>query len=367
MQTPPELPQKRVASETEQVSAAQIPALEPYVEQLVINKAVELARAGHYQQAEDLLSGLQRGKDQPSVLDLLARMRAQQGRWLEAEAYWKQALEKDPTNPAYQEGLRYIQRTRRPPILHRFLLPVLLGLIILLLALLFIIPGASRLTSLEGAMQGISGEVASLKDVLSQPRAPVVLPTQVIPTFPVGELTALRQAVQDNQALSQAGMERLQQQIIEMRASHKELLESLQTTPPAPLKITLDVAGVQVLAREGSWMVQFTDGLFPYGWALSQSARQTLDELSLQLTPYAGKVEVSIIGFKSSDEQDEYFDLGLMRSVVVVDYLLGSAQLPADLFNIRPQGSLPSPFPNDTIANRARNRTVILMISPKFP
>ena len=366
MQTPPEPHPTPVP---EAPPAAQIPALEPYLSQLVLAKAAELARAGHYQEADNLLSGLLGGKDQPAVLDLLARMRAQQGRWQEAEAFWKQALQQDPTNPAYLEGLQYVQRTQRPPTLARLFSPAILLWIIALVLLLLAARGVARQVSLENALQAISREVGSVKSILSQPQATVVLPTQVVQTIPAQDLAALRQEIQDSGSANQAGLAGLQDQIAEIHTTQLELLSSLQPTPAAAQAVTLDIdiPGVQLLTQEAGWIIQFDEGLFPYGWALSQPARQALDALGLQLKPYAGKIEVSIVGFKSSDEQDEYFDLGLMRSVVVLDYLASSGQLPADLFSIQPQGSLPPPFPNDTVVNRGRNRSVILILRLKAP
>jgi flagellar motor protein MotB len=195
----------------------------------------------------------------------------------------------------------------------------------------------------------------------------VVLSTQVVQTVPAQELAALRQEIQNSSQASQAGLENLQGQIAEIHTAQTDLLANLQPTPTTAQEITLSIPGVQLLEQEEGWIILFDEGLFPYGWALSQPARQMLDELILQLKPYAGNIEVSIVGFKSSDEQDEYFDLGLMRSVVVLDYLESSGQLPADLFRIQPQASLTPPFSNDTVTNRGRNRTVILILRLKVP
>jgi len=356
-----------LASESETSPKAQIPALEPYLAQLALAKAAELARAGNYQEAENLLTGLQGGKDLPAVLDLLARMRAQQGRLLEAEAFWKQALQHDPSNPVYLEGLQYIQRAQRPRTLARFFSPALLLWIVALVVLLLAVINLKRVASLENELRSVSDEVVTFKTVLSQPSATVLQPTQLIPTFPVEDLASLRQEIQENNRLNQAGLESLQSQVATIQTSQTSLQNSLQPTPTAEQAITLAVPGIQLLAQDEGWIIQFDEGLFPYGWALSQPAHQTLDELSLQLKPYAGKIEVGIVGFKSSDEQDEYFDLGLMRAVVVLEYLQSSGQLPADLFSIQPQGSLLPPFANDTVANRGRNRTVILIIHQKAP
>ena len=371
METLPKLP-PQPAPEEEMAASAQIPALEPYLAQLALSKAAELARRGNFQEAEELIAGLGSGKEQPAALDLLARIRAQQGRWLEAEAFWKQALQQDPTNPAYLEGLQYIQRSRRGPALGRIFSTIFFMVLVGTFVLLAIL-GVQRLSGLNREIQDATSQVGALQDALSQSQATVIaevgssLPTQVIPTFPVEDLANLHQEVQDSNTLTQAGLENLQQQVEDLQTSQADLLTSLQPTPTAELELTLSVPGTQLNAQDEGWTVHFEEGLFPYGWALSQPGRQTLDALSQQLKPYMDKIDVSIVGFKSSDEQDEYFDLGLMRSVVVLDYLEKNSQLPVDMFKIQPQGSLPSPFPDDSLANQERNRSVILIIRPKAP
>src|ERR1051326_9065115 len=61
------------------------------------------ARAGNYMLASDLISRARAcgGAIEVTALDLQARVFAQQGLLLRAEACWAEALEKDPGNPAY--------------------------------------------------------------------------------------------------------------------------------------------------------------------------------------------------------------------------------------------------------------------------
>ena len=97
--------------------------------------ATELARSGRYADAEQLaVEVVGRGYALPTALDLLARIYAQQGRYLEAESCWQKALSLSPGNQQYRWGLDTILRERGYPPSLRFLRVVLLtGLVILVL------------------------------------------------------------------------------------------------------------------------------------------------------------------------------------------------------------------------------------------
>lgn len=73
--------------------------------QAALSQATELARAGRYGDAEQTL-GLITGPAAPPVLDLLARIRAQQGRLAEAQALWTDAVRLDPNNESYRAALQ---------------------------------------------------------------------------------------------------------------------------------------------------------------------------------------------------------------------------------------------------------------------
>ncbi len=81
--------------------------------QIALAQATELARAGQYAAALDLLNGSPEVGTSPAGLDLRARMCAQQGRLAEAEALWLEARRLDPQNSAYAAGLAEIARRQR--------------------------------------------------------------------------------------------------------------------------------------------------------------------------------------------------------------------------------------------------------------
>ena len=79
-------------------------------------RAARLARRGRYHDAEALLATLPAdGPLGPATLDLKAKILAQQGRYLEAEACWHQALKLTPDNQAFHRALVAIAEERRYP------------------------------------------------------------------------------------------------------------------------------------------------------------------------------------------------------------------------------------------------------------
>ncbi|MGA2035735.1 MAG: hypothetical protein ABSG68_26090 [Thermoguttaceae bacterium] len=80
------------------------------VVQIVVSRATELARVGRYDDAEALLRDLVPAGLPAAALDLLARIRAQQGRAAEAKTLWLQLSQLDPSDKAAQAGLERIAR-----------------------------------------------------------------------------------------------------------------------------------------------------------------------------------------------------------------------------------------------------------------
>ena len=79
-------------------------------------EAVRLARRGRYDDATTALARLPADSPlRPSMLDLKAKMYAQQGRYLEAEACWREALSLAPNHEGFRQALAAIAEERRHP------------------------------------------------------------------------------------------------------------------------------------------------------------------------------------------------------------------------------------------------------------
>src|SRR5882724_4372382 len=89
-----------------------------FAQELQRSEAAELARAGDYDSAVRILATLNSGD--PETLDLLAKVHAQRGDLIAAEAAWRRVLARDPADAAAQAGIQLItqinagKRRRRP-------------------------------------------------------------------------------------------------------------------------------------------------------------------------------------------------------------------------------------------------------------
>lgn len=89
--------------------------LEPEKVRQVLDAAARVARSGHLQEAETMISSLPlEGPLCPATLDLKARICAQQGRLVEAQLCWMEAVRQSPGNESYRRSLQYVTRVLRP-------------------------------------------------------------------------------------------------------------------------------------------------------------------------------------------------------------------------------------------------------------
>ena len=108
-------------------------ALMEMIERTTLAHAADLARAGRYKEAEAALrEGLRDREASEAILDLLARIHAQQGHWKEAKAAWTQALKINPASEQYEAGLRRIAQMKLWLGFPRVLIPAVAVLLILL-------------------------------------------------------------------------------------------------------------------------------------------------------------------------------------------------------------------------------------------
>ena len=127
--------------------------------------------------------------------------------------------------------------------------------------------------------------------------------------------------------------------------------------------------GMVVTAEGSEKVVVFESGVFASGTRLSREGEKLLSKVGRQLSPRAKTVSVTIVGCTDNvpvSGKKEYKDnqaLGLMRAAAALKVLQSSSGLPAAAFKTVSRGTEWSPFPNDSAANRARNRTVVLRIT----
>lgn len=272
-------------------------------------RATDLACAGHLDESEKILAEILReGEQAPKVLDLLARIRARQGRISEAESIWRNALASDPTSEAYKSALARIAQIQTPRKLRPVVPVVFAGVLaaFLLLAAAYAFRGEGSYTQKPGN---------------GTKNAPTIQPSPV-------------------------------------KASNENNL---------PLRI--DVRSGRVNNDIDGLTIRFDFGLFPRTVELSHEAKEALDSVGQQMEPMVESVVVEVRGYTSDTRlrkhptfQDNEA-LGLARAVTVINYLRSKYRLPASKLIATSSGSAGCPYPNDSRENRLRNQTVTIKVT----
>ena len=144
----------------------------------VLVNAASLARLGLYEEAEIALTSVPTlGPLAPQILDLAARVYAQQGRLLDAERCWVEAVRLLPTNTRFHAGLACVAGHARPLSVRRigwllFCCTILAGGV---LAAAIVVRGIDRIESRIAALERGS------PDLLSTPTRPQTGPQQSSP------------------------------------------------------------------------------------------------------------------------------------------------------------------------------------------
>jgi outer membrane protein OmpA-like peptidoglycan-associated protein len=290
------------------------------LDQLAMAQVTDLARRGRFAEAEGLIDELWGEPDNlsPLTLDLLGRIRCQQGRFHEAEVLWSKALGADPDNESYRAGLRRIAKMRRQPVWLASLVPLLVGLLVL--------------AAVAISMFVIGRRLNQLRESISEQNRTLAL------ARPSGEQSG-------------AGANANQ--------------------PPRPAKaksVLVQLPGVSTQDIGDSQLLTFDHGLFDRGAVLKPEAQSLLSALAGQLQSHSNTT-VRIIGHtdNSSMRRDspfaDNFDLGMSRAQTVFDYFRQHTSLPAQSLSVASAGDADAPFPNDNRENRMKNQTVTLSVS----
>lgn len=142
--------------------------------------------------------------------------------------------------------------------------------------------------------------------------------------------------------------------------------------PPAAVAaklVELEGRGMLVTAEGNEKVVVFESGIFASGTKLSRGGEAMLSKVGRQLASRAKNISITVVGCTDNlpvSGKREYKDnkaLGLMRAAAALQVLQSSSGIPATEFKTVSYGAEWSPFPNDTAANRARNRSVVLRIA----
>lgn len=276
-------------------------------------QAAELARVGRYEAAESLLSPMSNAiQDSPACLDLLARIRAQQGAFSEAEALWIKAAQLSPGVSEYDRALHRIAKARRWPRYYAY----------------------GRVIAASSALLLIAVALIGLWKLAQRPvpRAAAPAMTGTVAQNPFSSMTAPSASEVNN------------------------------------LERVFKLDGVSTKKTGSEVVLTFTSGLFSRAERLRPEARNTLSALAKKLEGHSEETSIQILGFTddllpSSGKSSDNATLALRRAVVVAEYLRRNSKLPLRVITVGYGDTTQTPFPNDSSEHRLMNRSVIVRVA----
>lgn len=292
---------------------------------LAVSRAAAIARRGDLDAAAVLLTDLP--DDDPAVLDLLARIRAQQGRWPEADQHWARVLELDPANATAARGRAVIaailagKRRQRP-----------IGQAVVLAT-----AGTTLAVLLAAGVVVLPGEPTPRAHPASAPPADPAL--------------AERRRAED-----------LRRQLDRIEADQTAATRR-RTAQLDAISKALAMPGVIVKRRPEAVEIYFRDGLFSSELRLTSTGADLLTDVGRQLAKLDASItvvghSVAVPGGRTSGGSGTALD----RAHIAARRLADAAHLPLTAFTIRTADQREGPF-----EQAARNRTASLILTPTEP
>lgn len=302
--------------------------------QVALGRAAESARQGELGAAAALLVELdEAGEASPEVLDLLARIRAQQKRWDEADALWARVQETAPDDPAAAAGRRTVAAIRGHRRAARPVLPILAG--------------ATAIVVVAGlVVAGIAGGVVALGDSDEPTAQPVGLQSTPGPT------SVPTSGAQERAAELARQLAALEAQRRAAAAAMASKLDVIQRRVAGP--------GVMVQRQPNAVRVVFTEGVFTAGTDLSPSGHTALDALGKRLPGL--KATMTVTGYSvvvPGGSGSGGSQTALLRARAATQELSAASGLPLTAFTMQSGDQAHPPYRTD-----AQNRTVTITLTP---
>lgn len=307
--------------------------------QVALGRAAESARQGELDAAAALLVELDDAS--PEALDLLARVRAQQKRWDEADALWARVQVQAPDDPAAAAGRKTVAAIRGHRRAARPVLPILAG--------------ATAIVVVAGAIAaGIAGGIVALSDSNEPTAQPVGLQSTPGPTS--GPTSAPTSAPTSGAELRAAELARqlaaLEAQRRAAAAKTASKLDVIQRQVAGP--------GVVVQRLPSAIWVVFTEGVFTAGTDLGPTGQTALDALGKRLPGL--KATITVTGYSvvvPGGSGSGGSQTALLRARTATQELSTVSGLPLTAFTLQSGDQAHPPYRTD-----AQNRTVTVTLTP---
>lgn len=256
----------------------------------------------------------------PVVLDLQAKIAAQQGKFKEAEFLWKKCLTADPDNTSYISALNRINKLLTSKAFRFYGLIKLLTItaaILLFAILIFLF--IRRQNEINDKLSLLSGKQNS-----TIARIDSVPITKTVGTELLGTIS-----------------------------------EKINT-----------IKGINITKTNNELLIVFSGGLFLRGIKIDSLKITPMLQLAKLLESFAGKIVIKIIG--STDDipvkQGKFQSntrLSIARASVIHDLIYENSRLPNEDLLIGSINEANHMFSNDNSENRLKNRTVIIKVVQK--
>lgn len=120
----------------------------------------------------------------------------------------------------------------------------------------------------------------------------------------------------------------------------------------------------------GEVVVVFSNGVFRAGVQLSDTGEAALADLVRRLGPTVADVTITVVGHtedaqvSGSSGYTTNAELGMARATTAAELMSTAGELPLSAFSLSSSGASAPPFPSTTPQNRAKNRTVTVVVRP---
>lgn len=290
-------------------------------------EATRLALTGQYDSARHALDPLGGARsDDVAVLDLLARVHAQQGDLAAADECWARVESLDPSHSGAREGRRRLRTiwSHRPW------------------------PGPRTGAAVAALLLAAGGAATGWS--LAPREAPAA----------AADSTTAEPNVLDR-------LDQLHTEIAELReqAPQDPAAERLQT-----LRAALDDPRWTTRTQDGALTVTFRDAVFTAGGAeMSDAGRAALTDLATAAREPEGDLDVAVVGHTSDTAPapggPDNAAVGLSRALAAGEVIAAEADLPLGEIAVATSGDVAPPHPNTDEAGRARNQTVTVTLTPR--